>query len=75
MAERSNASVYLMTFTLELKVEGSNPGVADIFRAEKFNCIGNGRVRTKIVRELIHDLFNLDFSVGERIRLPRRACA
>ena len=28
VAERSNASVYLIIDTLELKVEGSNPGVS-----------------------------------------------
>ena len=31
VVERSNALVYLMISTLELKVEGSNPGVAEFF--------------------------------------------
>ena len=35
VAERSNASVYLMIDTLELKVEGSNPGVAVYFSSWK----------------------------------------
>ena len=41
VVERSNALVYLMiSVILELKVEGSNPGVAVYFRVN-----GNGRTR------------------------------
>ena len=37
MAERSNALVYLMISTLELKVEGSNPGIAVPFLGRQFS--------------------------------------
>ena len=51
MAELVRASYSLAFYTI-LKVEGSNPGVAVIFRAEKLNCIGNGRTRIELIRDL-----------------------
>ena len=43
VVERSNASVYLIIDTLELKVEGSNPGVAVCLFFELKSSIINTR--------------------------------
>ena len=50
VVERSNASVYLIIDTLELKVEGSIPGIAVPFLGRQFsekNSRINSRVRMR----------------------------
>ena len=47
VVERSNASVYLIIDTLELKVEGSNPGVIIYFREKVINAFGRELVRMR----------------------------
>ena len=72
VAERSRAS-YLIGVLGMLKVEGSNPGVAVIFRAEKLNCIGNGRVRTKNSSRInSQSIYLSTFGFSDRNRSPRR---